>query len=174
MIQGIEVPLDECELEVAVRVGSWRRIRALRDRLGAGHGERQPGGNIWDRNITGAIAELAVAKQLDRYWGGFSSDFGRAGDVAGLEIRATTHPDGHLVVYMADPVERPIVLVVVTPAGGRWAATARIAGYLPPFTGREPRFLPPPGKLRPNSPQQWWIPQAQLRPFDTLRLEEAV
>jgi hypothetical protein len=162
-MSAVEIPLDECELEMALAVGRWRRLRALRERLGRGHGEQA---YDWNRDMTGAIAELAVAKALGCYWGGLSTDFGRAGDVAGLEIRATTHRTGHLVVYMADPPDRQLVLVIVGPR------SALIAGWLPAFSGREARFLPPQGRLRPGSPQQWWIPQQHLRPFDTLQLEQ--
>jgi hypothetical protein len=155
----MNVRIDECELEMALAAGTWRRNRAIRERLGAGHGERS---YHWDRDITGAIAELAVAKALGCYWGGNSQDFGRIGDVGQLEVRGTRHPDGHLLVYMADPVEKPMVLVIVGDRG------ARIAGYLPPFAGREPRFLPPRGKLRDGTAVQWWVPQSALLPFEQL------
>jgi hypothetical protein len=162
--EGTVVQLEECELQMALSVGCWRRLRVLRERLGSGHGEKEHG--AWDRHLVGAIAELAVAKLLNRYWGGAPADFGKAGDVAGYEVRATTHEHGHLVVYLSDPQDRPLVLVVVG------ARAARVVGYLPAGTGREDRYLAPAAKLRPGSPMQWWVPQAALTPFRRRRMEQ--
>lgn len=153
------VTLDDCELHLAATVGCWRRIRVIREALGRGHGEATMG--AWDRHLIGALAELAFAKLLGVYWGGASQDFGKDGDVAGLELRATTHARGHLVVYADDPDDRVLVLAIVEPS------VVRFPGLIVAEAAKLACFDPPANKLRgePRAVRTWWVPQDHLTPL---------
>ena len=151
------IDLDTSETWLAAQVGAWRQLRVLRDGLGRGHGEA--GRESWDRHITGAIAELAVAKMLGVFWSGKAQDFGRNGDVEQFEIRSTIHERGCLIVYPEDPDSRVMLLVIVR------RQSYRIAGSIVASHAKRPEFAPPQAKLRPGSPPQFWVPQNRLTPF---------
>lgn len=147
--------LDPCELAIAIAVASFRMQRKITSGFGKGHGEA---GYSFARDLPGALAELAFAKHCQLYWGGDMNDFGRHGDLSGYEVRGSTHNNAHLIVFPNDPDDRLVVLVIVNyPA-------FRVAGCIRAGEAKNPLYNPISGRLRPGSPEQWWVPQADLRP----------
>lgn len=109
----VTVRLSWFEILSAAHAGVSRNVSALRDNRQVENGRTD---SVWDRHILGAIGELAVAKALNRYW---SPAVGRldteTGDIeaAGVHVKATTLPNGSLIVRPHDPDDLPYVLVVL-------------------------------------------------------------
>lgn len=162
MIQQVRVQLDACEDYIARSVADWRVERVIRDRLGPGHGERgRDREQLQRRHLPGALAELAHAKHWGVYWSGKSSDFGKDGDVEGVEVRGTSHRNGHLIVFSADRDDRLVVLGACVAGRVVWLCGGLAAGSC-----KLQKYLPPAEKLRPGSPRQWWVPQCDLVPLE--------
>lgn len=164
MVHPIRVSLDRCEYLIVCAVADFRVDRVIRERLGPGHGEKgRDRDMLYRRHWPGAMAELAHAKHWDIFWAGKSSDFGREGDVHGVEVRGTGTRSGHLIIFPRDPDDRLCVLgacqgeSVVWLCGGMFAGQAKLSKY-----------DAPPEKLRPGSPKQFWVPQSDLVPLSAI------
>lgn len=157
------MPLSDCERAMAETAGVWRAERVFRERLGAGHGEASRDFQaVRERHVLGVLGELAVSKALGRYFDPSPEDFGRWGDVGGLEVRTTGRRDGHLIAFPSDPDDRTLVLAIVEPEG-----SARIAGRILAKDARRVEYRELAYKhCRPSSPPQWWVPQFCLEPFE--------
>lgn len=143
------VVLDDCEMAMARACGAWRLGRVRREGLG------ESGNKGMHRDLPGAVAEMAVAKWAGVYWGGGSDIFAGA-DVAGFQVRSTTHRTGHLIIFDSERDEVQLLLVLVdqnrcTIVGTITAAEGRRVGH------------PPGDKARPGSPPQVWVPQVFLQ-----------
>jgi hypothetical protein len=149
--------LSAAELAVGVAIAAWRLTNVLTKEWGPGHGERHNKG-LDQRDVTGALGELAFAKFKNVYWNPTEDEFGKRGDVAGFEVRAINYDRGHMPVFEGDADERPVALVVVRfptcrIAGWRLARDCKLAKYY--IDGSDPR-------LRRGSPSQYWVPQDAL------------
>jgi len=102
-----------------------RLNNGLRTKPGRG-GDGRP----WDDEITGCLAELAVAKHLGRYWDGMG---GTTNDVRGCEVRSTTHRNGRLIIYPEDKPTTPYVLATLN---AEWSREVRLVGWITPFEAR--------------------------------------
>lgn len=131
--------------------------RVYREGLGPGHGERVRDPSHENRHkLVGALGEVAYAKHYGLPLPG-RDEFG-AGDFGNIQVRSTTHPRGHLIVFDSEPMQgRTFVLVVLYPAMG-YRIVGEIDGPLVPLAGFRPR------NLRAGSPPQWWVPQGELDP----------
>lgn len=103
------------ELMLGAVVGVMRRVSALKRSRSTAYGA---GGDIvepWQVDIEGAIGELIVAKQLDRYWHALAAN----GDVrrewpdvgTNIQVRSTTRLDGALIVHPSDADDHIFYLV---------------------------------------------------------------
>lgn len=112
----VRVELTPDEWSEAVRTGTRRYDLYEKNRIGPG--------TTLEGNIMGAIAELALAKHFgpdvlddwrqtkafsQKYWE-IKSDVGK-----NVQIRATKHVNGVLIIYKWEHGDRPFVLAIVTP-----------------------------------------------------------
>jgi hypothetical protein len=130
----IEVRLSWGELQVGAFAGVMRRVVNLHD--GHVHRWRYDAGEDWQIGIEGTLAELAVAKALDRYWTPVArygrdvvADVGRR-----YQVRSTPRLDGCLIVHDDDPDDHLYVLVVGT------APELRIVGCILGDAAKRPEF----------------------------------
>lgn len=151
------VCFDRWELGEAATVGMHRRIQAIAKGRPAYHGaERRP---EWQIDITGAMAEKALAKFLNVYWRGLTSGELAAlpGDVGPYQVRSTEHDGGHLIVHESDRDDAVFVLAIVAEAqvelaGWRYAREAKAIGAV----------------RKPGANPEYWVAQNQLEPMDTI------
>lgn len=129
----IDVTLTEAEIVYAASAGAVRRLRNEREGLEEAHGVKRDDGNGWDREIVGAIGEIAVAKALRVYWNGNGTDRKRP-DVGPWDVRSTSLPHGKLIIHKNDPDERVIFLVT-----GK-APTLSVRGWLRAIDGKRPEY----------------------------------
>jgi hypothetical protein len=119
---------------------------------------------VWQRAITGRIGELAVAKHEGIHWLGVDYDRRHLGDVADLEVRSTTRPNGCLITHEADPPERIYVLAITQrPARRRAPLTVRLAGWMAGADTRRPEWW----RTDVQTPA-WFVPQHALHPIEEL------
>lgn len=151
--------LSKCELDMAIAVAVHRLRQALVKEYGAGHGEKHNKG-LQGRDVTGALAELTVAKLHHIYWDPTADNFGRRPDVAGFEVRGTTWPNGHLEVFPKDKDHAKVCQVVVK------FPVARITGWIRAADAKRPEWFvdETDRRLRKGSPPQYWVPQDALKP----------
>jgi len=88
----IEVTLANYEVQMAAAVGSRRQLNAVMKAREPRFGE-QHDGQLHRNHLRGAMAELAVAKYLDVYWGGHVGVFTSLDDVGKYEIRYSMRSD---------------------------------------------------------------------------------
>jgi hypothetical protein len=143
------VNLTVDELRLAAAVGVERQIQALQNSRRPVYGEAA--GGDWQAHIEGAAAEMAVARWFDRFWAGALGDL-MAADVGKLQVRATRHPNGSLILHDRDKDNDAFILVIgVSPrfllAGWIYARDGKQQQYWRTDTGR-PAFFVPQGALR--------------------------
>jgi len=110
----------------------------------------------WDENIIGALGEDAVAKHLDRYPSrGPELDY--EGDVGHVQVRATTHPLGRLIVKREDADGAAFVLARVT------EPVVVLVGWLYGHEAKRDQWWEPTA----HSPA-YFVPEHALRPMDGL------
>jgi hypothetical protein len=159
------VKLEWTEIRLALVAAGDRNLRALN------RGRRETYGatpaSAWQFHVVGMLGEMAVAKALGVYWqGGWPELDNGSGDVGSIQVRATTYPDGALMVYPRDRDEAAYVLVtgvapILTLAGWIFGRDAKQERYWctkrPASAGggdmREPAYR---------------VPQTELRDIDTL------
>ena len=109
----------------------------------------------WGDLCFGNLGEIAVARTLSLPWTPSTGLYIKHGDIANkLEVRATEHEDGHLLVYPSDPVDHPMLLVV-----GTYPHFVIAGGLSRVVHGKEKRWW------RDDSrPPAWWVPQESLLP----------
>lgn len=149
----MEVTLTWAELQQAALVGCQRYIRALWRERNEIYGTPP---DPWGVHITGAAAEMAVAKALGVFWP-YATDPDWGGDVGTYHVRSTNRDDGCLILHDRDPDDGVFVLAIGTPR------TYRLAGWLTARDGktaaywrsnvREPCFMVPQHDLAPMA--QW-------------------
>jgi hypothetical protein len=107
----------------------------------------------WGDTIHGCMAELAVCRAVNRAWTPGGADVSR-GEVGGrIEVRATEHQNGHLLVYPSDSDEAWFVLVI---------------GHFPEFRivgcikAADAKRYPLNAQSKPPC---HWVPQADLLPL---------
>lgn len=163
---ALEVDLDEFEVRQGVMAAMERRLLAMRRRRPQLHGA-DARNNEWQIEVMGCLAEMAVAKYLDRFWVGATNRSLKSlpGDVGVVQVRSTQHHDGHLIVYGTDPDAAPFVLAIV---GSTFVADTanlrvRLAGWT---TGEAAKANAAPRKGYTGN--EFWVPQSRLRPMSTL------
>ena len=144
------VTLSGGELYVGASVGVARRLSAIRRKRPEVYGAAGP--HYWDVDIEAALAELAVAKALGRYWQSpLLDNVASSTDLRGVNVRHTTLPDGCLILHEADPDAIPFVLVRgVSPhfdvAGWCYGSEGKIAALWRNL--ERPCFMVPASRLR--------------------------
>lgn len=100
----------------------------------------------------GAVGELAFAKYREIPWDESVDTYHGTPDVGGVEVRATTYEDGHLVIRDNDADDRIFVLVTGS------APEVEIRGWIRGADAKRDEFLRDPHGYR----QAWFVPQDAL------------
>ena len=147
------VSLSWGEIRIAALVGIDRYLRAI---ARARTPNLRTTVNNWEAHIVGALGECAVATALDLHWNAGSPDLDHDGDLARLQIRATTRSSGGLIVRPRDDDLSVFVLVIEDPPrfylpGWITGAEAKSERYYrdPDSSIGDPYFLVPQSALRP-------------------------
>jgi len=103
----IEVRLSSGEIFQGAVMGVIRRLRNTE----AGRKElyNAPKHGGWERNIEGALGEMAIAKHLNVFIADHTDR--KCPDVGDVDVRMSTHDDACLIVHPNDPDDRDIYLV---------------------------------------------------------------
>lgn len=114
-----------------------------------------PDDQIWNDQVEGALAEMAVAKAL-----GIEYDPGYAGayDVGEFDVRATHHKDGHLLIQSYDK-DRVTILVI-----GRFGHYRIVGCFYNPMAKQSKYWGNPKFQKRPC----YAVPETDLIKFTTM------
>ncbi len=93
----MEIQLTVSEIMQGALVGIMRVVVCIKNKLKDKAGED---GYSWERHIEGALAEMALAKHLQMYWGGRGSI--TSSDVGDFEVRNTAN-HGYKLIMHPDP-----------------------------------------------------------------------
>lgn len=162
----MRVTLTEQQMDMARRIGDERNavhVAAGRGRVGV-----MP---VAQAHALGAQAELAVAQALGLDWKNSmlglgdwltARSAGRLQDVASLEVRATPHANGRLLIRPKDDPWSAFVLVTA-----HTAPTFDLVGWALGVEAMQPQFwnvLP----QRAGAPKCYAMPQSELRDMASL------
>jgi hypothetical protein len=157
----IDLPWSEF-VTASTRAG-MRQARAIKlNRVGSDHG------SVSDRNIRerfadslmGEIGEMAtaIALQLPHTRGGPKVEEGDIGH--GIEVRATHHKNGHLLVFEKDGNEKPFVLAI--PDFQQSGISVSMEGWMYGKDAKQKQYW------RDSDVGCYWVPQSDLNPIDNL------
>ncbi len=138
-----KVKLEMYEIEVAASVGSRRQRSAILRASKPRFHEQYPG-QLHENHIRSAMAEMAVAKHLNVYWGGHYDTYQNIPDVDQYEVRYSMRKD--LKVKDSDQGKvisvtgQPPVLAIV---GWCQADDAKQERYKRTFHGGPPAYFVP-------------------------------
>jgi len=147
----IELSADEGM--AAVSVAAMQMFRTIRKGRSVDHGGSSDRTltERWGNIIHGNMAEIAVSRALYRPWTPGGAKISR-GEIGGdIEVRATEHKNGHLLIYENDLDDKWVVLAV-----GHWP-TFRIVGAI--LAGEAKRIIPINTDAKPPC---YWVPQQSL------------
>lgn len=134
---------------MAVYVGVNRRQAAMHASSPEPHGTPP---SVWDADVEGAAAELAVARALNRYWCGLDGSDRLVGDVDGCQVRHSRRPDASLILHSRDLDDQRFILVVGS------MPVLRLAGWAFGHEGKVEGFF------RRDVPRPaFFVPQSALR-----------
>lgn len=140
--------------------GVGREINALKNRRPSAHGNSER--KAWSQHIDGALAEMAVAKLLDRYWCNPIVDrsLRELSDVStDVQVRSTANPVGSLILHPHDLDDARFYLVITSPTP---SPRFLIVGWIAARDGKQQRFW---RTDRPNP--AYFIPQEVLHDADS-------
>jgi hypothetical protein len=107
---------------------------------------------LWQRDIEGALGELAFAKAMDRHWTG--NERLKARDVGEWEVRTSSLPLASLIIRSHDRDEQKFALVVGSDA------TYTVCGWFLAGEAKDHKeWLYDPGHRKAPA---WWVPQSEL------------
>jgi len=153
VMRKAEIVLSNHELSVAGQVGFRRNLEATLNGRQARFKERVPG-ELWGFHIHSAMAELAVAKYLGRYWSFHENHF-ESGDVGKLEIRFSNRADCK--------VRKRDDGVVVSVSGG--VTKFILNGWIEASEAKRDAWVHSP---RPEAPPAYFVPHPYLNDMESL------
>ena len=153
------VHLEPWELALGAKVGVARAAYAQANGLQNARGlAAARGAQVWALDVVGAMAEVAVAKRLDRYWEAYvGPPTPHRPDVGLVEVRWAGPPTGHLIVPPLG--DGPYVLVTGD------APDLTIHGWLDAAEARRGDWY---AEGRGPGSGAYWVPQSALRPIGEL------
>ncbi len=109
--------------------------------------------DLLDLDIEGAAGEIAAAKALNRYWHGSVNAKKSEPDVGhNIQVRATKHLNGSLIITDSDPDDQIYVLVI----GSR--PNFNVVGWIRGVDGKKQEYVRAPN----NRPPAYFVPQRIL------------
>ena len=150
----MKVELTLFELEMGAIVGSKRRADSIsKKRKGHKRGS-------WDKDVEGALGELAVCKAIGTYWNGSVNTFKDLADVGdNIEVRHTELDSGKLIIRPGDNPESLYVLVTGS------APTYDVKGWIKGDDGMKQKFMMNPG----GAGIAFFVPVKNLKQMKTLK-----
>jgi hypothetical protein len=148
------VVLENYELAVAAHVGSRRQFSAIM-KCSKPRFPEQYKGQLHDNHIRSAMAEMAVAKALNLYWGGHVDTYRNLPDVGPYEIRYSLRSDLKI---------RPDDVGIVISVTGH-PPDMKIAGWIDADEGKSMYEACSPAK----GPPAHFIPHDVLYPIEELQ-----
>lgn len=147
---------------MAAMVGVMRNMRNIR--LGSKEPYGSPNKDRWGIDIESAIAEMLVAREFNQYWHtvGEGNIQQLPGDAGFLQVRWTSHKNGHLLMHQRDKDDVPYILVI-----GSYPEYV-IQGWVMGKEGKQAKYWQGPNSILVPRPC-YCIPQSELRPIDELR-----
>ena len=150
----MRVQLTYSEIILGAMAGVHRRVEYLKSGLSNRY---QPSmEQIWGAQIEGALAEQALAKGLNKYFSG-KGEFGQSDLDEDIECRATSWPDGRLILHDADKDEARYYLLVGE------VGHYRIIGSLYGWEGKKKEYLDDPNQTGKSA---YYVPQSELEPYE--------
>jgi len=139
-----KVTLSSCEIFQGAMIGVMRRVRDMK----AGRSERHnvPAGGGWQRDIEGALGEVALAKSLNVFIADHNDM--KCPDVGSVDCRMTPRENGRLIIHPDDPDDRAFYLVTgaygdyVVRGWIRGGDAKRVEWWTDPSGGRPAYFVP--------------------------------
>ncbi len=149
------VSLTPTQVAHARDVARIRQRNNLRDRRTPRYGHT---GDPFLAHLHGALGEKAVAVAFGIEWTGAIGDLS-ARDVGALQVRATTHRQGRLILHPADADDEAFVLAVLD------GVEVELAGWIMARDGKaEAYWCDPTGRGRPA----FFVPRKALLPMSTV------
>lgn len=150
----MRVQLTYSEIILGAMAGVHRRVEYLKSGLSNRY---QPSmEQIWGAQIEGALAEQALAKGLNKYFSG-KGEFGQSDLDEDIECRATSWPDGRLILHDADKDEARYYLLVGE------VGHYRIIGSIYGWEGKKKEYLDDPNQTGKSA---YYVPQSKLEPYE--------
>lgn len=150
----MRVQLTYSEIILGAMAGVHRRVEYLKSGLSNRY---QPSmEQIWGAQIEGALAEQALAKGLNKYFSG-KGEFGQSDLDENIECRATSWPDGRLILHDADKDEARYYLLVGE------IGHYRIIGSIYGWEGKKKEYLDDPNQTGKSA---YYVPQSELEPYE--------
>lgn len=167
---SVDVQLAIPEFVVAVQSALTRMLVSAGQQINHATTYRRTTLTRLQEETIGCCAELAIAKLFDRYTIPTVGTFHVKPDfLHDVEIRGTGHESGRLIVRDNDASERRYVLATVSGIAGEQTTTVTFHGWMYGYEAKQARWLTNPNNYR----SAWFVPQSELRPFETL-VEELV
>lgn len=150
----MKIQLEWWEIELGAIAGVQRQVENLRKNRQPAYGADRK--TDWQKNIEGALGEMAVAKFLNLYWGG-KGEF-RGDDVGPYQIRTVGESNYRLILHKEDPDDKIFWLAI-----GR-NGSYTIKGWLIAKDGKKKEYWTDPNTGRPayfvphdvlNRPEDW-------------------
>lgn len=144
----IVVTLTYPEVWIGALAGVMRRIQNMKLGTKREYGQNEGG---WQADIMSCLGEMALAKHLDRFWGGAIGNY-RAADVGKnfYQVRGTEWQNGRLLLHPKDGDNVPHTLArvkdrTVTLVGWAWGHEGKNEEYfkaVPQHPDRPCYFVP--------------------------------
>jgi len=154
-MKNVEVRLSHPELYIGSQVGTMRRTASMQN---GNDKNKHAHKSDWLTDIHGACAEMAASKYLGIYWeprvATRRNPTYKDPDLCnGMEVRATAHPQGHLIIRPNDVFERTFILVICEPP------IFRLVGTLIGIEARCDSYF---HRGFDDEADCWWVPQDML------------
>jgi hypothetical protein len=154
-MRNIIVPLVPAEFYVGGVIGIGRRVASLQN---GNDKNRHAQKSDCNTDCDGACAEIAASKYCGVYWtptiSTNKSPRYKTPDLPnGLQVRATRHPEGHLIVRANDSDIETFMLVIV-----EHELRYRLVGMLVGCAAKIPQY----SHHSPGEADCWWVPQSDL------------
>lgn len=151
----MNVKLSWFEVLAAAYAGVMRRVESIRRNYKSSAGFDRT--DVWDIDINGAAAEMAVAKCLNKYWDASVNGFHR-GDVGNYQIRLARSDTPYLLIREKDDEKAVFVSVQGT------APDFKVHGWLRGSEGKKAKYL----RTFGTRPPVYAIPPKYLHKMSTL------
>ena len=108
----IVITLTWSEICLASHVATMRRVQNMKLGTARRYGDDDFDG-VWQTDVISCMAEMGLAKHLDRFWSGAIGNYGAADVGLHHQVRSTEWAGGRLILHPDDSDAMPYVLARV-------------------------------------------------------------